>query len=509
MAFGSGPFGTVPFGSGPRRGSAGGGVLGEFSIRIGTTDVTKYMEVDAWTMQEDLNGRDTCTIPLVVSDGYVPHRGERIVALFGNVRWWAGLVHDIDLAFTAQKRNDYVSIMVRGVDLSALADRITVNEVYQNKTAGEIIRHIISKYLAADGITDGGVHDGPSLQKVVFARRSAADCFDQVAALTGYHWTVDQFAVMQFFPKFASLAPFDINHTTAVFRDARVSKTLADYRNVQYAIGGQGITLPITEFFEGDDIARTFPTAYPLAQLLGVTVNGAAQTLGIRSVDDAGSKQWFWNANQQGINQDPSQPLLKAKTATTPADRLAITYTGFYGPVTTKLVDAPGIAARQAIEGGSGRYEVVDQDSSLDGLEVTVAKARGDLRRFGSLDDQVDFETDRVGLAIGQTVTVNLPELDLHDAAMLITSMETSLFGIEQRRHRVTAVSGQLKGTYAEFFAAFFARGIPVTISPDDIINEVAVANDLLTATDLVTVTTGVAHTGEWGTDIWGAMEWG
>ncbi len=92
---------------------------------------------------------------------------------------------------------------------------------------------------------------------------------------------------------------------------------------------------------------------------------------------------------------------------------------------------------------------------------------------------------------------------------MLITAMETSLFGIEQRRHRVTATSGELKGTYQEFFAAFFARGIPVTISPDDIINEVAVANDLLSASDLVTVTTGVAHTGEWGTDIWGAMEWG
>ena len=508
MPFGTGPFATSPFATGARRAGAGSGVS-QFLVRIGSTDVTKYMRANAWTVEQELNGRDTCTLPLVVSDGYVPHRGERITALFGNVRMWAGIVHDIEFSYTAQKRNDYVEIVVRGVDLSALADRITVNEVYQNKTAGEIIRHIISKYLDADGITDGGVQDGPSLQKVVFARKAASDCFKEICRLTGYHWFVDQFSVMQFFPKFASLAPFEINQTTAVFRDARVSKSLADYRNVQYAIGGQGITLPITEFFEGDDIARTFPTAYPLAQLLGVTVNGAAQTYGIRSVDDAGSKQWFWNANQQGINQDPSQPLLKAKTATTPADRLAITYTGFYGPVTTKLVNAPGITERQAIEGGSGRYEAVDQDASLDGLDVTVAKARGDLRRFGALDDQVEFETDLIGLGLGQTVIVDLPALDVQGASMLITGMETSLFGIEQRRHRVTAVSGELKGTYQEFFAAFFSGGAARTISPDDIINEVAVANDLLTATDLVTVTTGVAHTGEWGTDIWGAMEWG
>lgn len=510
MPFGSGPFGTVPFGSGPRRTGVGGsGSTSQFIVRIGSTDVTKYMRVDAWTVQEDLNSRDTCQIPLVVNDGYVPHRGERILVLFGNVRYWAGIVHDLDLSFTAESRNDYVEIMVRGVDLSALADRITVNEVYENKTAGEIIRHIISKYLAGDGITDGGVYDGATLQKVVFARRAATDCFDQLSKLTGYHWSIDQFSVMQFFPKFASFAPFDINHITAVFRDARVSKSLADYRNIQYAIGGQGITLPLTEYYEGDDIARTFPTAYPIAQLLSVTVNGAEQTFGIRSVDDAGSKQWFWNANQQGINQDTSQSILKAKSGAVPADRIAIIYTGFYGPVTTKLVDAPGIAARQAIEGGSGRYEVVDQDSSLDGLEVTVAKARGDLRRFGTLDNLIEFETDLVGLAIGQTVTVDLPQLDLASASMLITSMEVSLFGIEQRRHRVRATSGELKGTYQEFFSKFFSRGVPVTISPDDVINEVAVANDLATTSDLVTVTSGTGHIGEWGADDWGMMEWG
>lgn len=506
MPFGSGPLGTVPFGSSPRRGTAGAGAS-QFLVRIGSTDVTRYMEIDAWTVSQQVNDRDTCRIPLVVSDGYVPQRGQRVQVLFGNVRYWAGIVHDLDFSFVAQKRNDYVSIGVHCVDLSALADRITVNEVYQNSTAGEIFRHIIGKYLTLDGITDGGVYEGPSIQKVVFSRRPASDCFGEICKLVGYHWTIDQYGVVQFFPKFASLSPFTINHSNANFRAARVSKTLSEFRNVQYAIGGQGITIPITEFLEGDGITRTFATAYPVQSLIKVEVNGAVQTHGIRGVEDAGSKQWFWNSNQQGINQDPSQPLLQAKNGAVPADRIAITYQGFYGPVTTKLVNAPGIAERQTVEGGSGRYEVVDQDSNLDGLEVTVAKARGALRRFGTLDDEVEFETDVVGLGIGQTVTVDIPELALANAKMLITSMETSLFGIEQRRHKVTAVSGELKGTYQEYFDKFFSRGVAVTISPDDIINEVAVANDLVSCADLVTVTSGVAHQAEWGVDDWGYAE--
>ncbi len=506
MPFGSGPFGNVPFGSGPRRGAAGADAS-QFLVLIGSTDITRYMEFNAWSVSQQLNDRDTCRLSLVVPDGYVPHRGQRVQVLFGNIRYWSGIVHDIDFAFTAMTRNDYVSIMVHCVDLSALADRITVNEVYQNKTAGEIFRHIISKYLAVDGITDGGVHDGPSIQKVVFSRRAASDCFSELSKLSGYHWTIDQYSVMQFFPKFASLSPFAINHSNANFRAARVSKTVAEYRNVQYAVGGQGITIPITEFLEGDGISRTFLTAYPIQSLIKVEINGAVQTHGIRGVEDAGSKQWFWNSNQQGINQDPSQPLLQAKNGVIPADRLAITYQGFYGPVTTKLVSAPGIAERQSVEGGSGRYEMVDQDSSLDGLEVTVAKARGDLRRFGTLDDEVEFETDVIGLGLGQTATVDLPYLDLANAPMLITAMETSLFGIEQRRHKVTAVSGELKGTYQEFFDKFFSRGVAVSISPDDIINEVAVAADLVSCSDLVTVSSGAAHQAEWGIDDWGYAE--
>lgn len=477
-------------------------------MRIGSTDVTKYLRWNQWSVSETLNSRDTCQFTLLVTDGYVPQRGARVQVLFGNVRYWSGLVHDVTLSYTAEHRNDYIEITVQCVDLTALADRITVNEIYTDSTAGAIIRQIINKYLAADGITSGGVHDGPTVQKVVFSRKTASDCFDQLAKLVGYHWSIDQYSVMQFFPKFASLSPFTIDHSNAQFRSASVNKSLADYRNVQYAIGGQGITLPITEYAEGDGITRTFPTAYPIASLISVAVNGAVQTQGIRGVDDAGSKQWYWNANQQSINQDTSQPLLQAKNGAVPADRVAITYQGFYGPITTKLVNSDGIRDRQAIEGGSGRYEVVDQDSSLDGLDVTVSKARGDIRRYGSLDNQIDFETDVVGLGIGQTITIDLPELDLASASMLITAMETTLFGMEQRRHRITATSGELKGTYQEFFQKFFSRGVPVTISPDDVINEVVVATDTVSCSDLVTVTTEASHAGVWNVDVWGKFEW-
>ena len=86
-------------------------------------------------------------------------------------------------------------------------------------------------------------------------------------------WTVDQYGVLQYFPKFASMAPFEVSDANAVFLadSSRVSRTLADFRNVQYAIGGQGITDPITDFWELDGVSRTVPTSYPIVELISVT----------------------------------------------------------------------------------------------------------------------------------------------------------------------------------------------------------------------------------------------
>ena len=504
MAFGAGPFSTVPFGAGARRTGGAGGSGAGFLVRIGSTDVTGYLEANTWRVSEELNSRDTCDLQLIIKDNYRPQLGERVLVLFGNVRYWAGMVHDLDVTFV-EGRADQVRVRANCVDLTAIADRLTVNEVYENTTGGAIIRHIISKYLAGDGISADGVQEGPTIQKAVFARKFASECFDQIRDLTGYHWTIDQYGVMQFFPKFASLAPFDISDANAVFLvdSCRVSRTLADFRNTQYATGGQGITDPITDFWEMDGIGRTIPTGYPVVSLISVKVAGLNGSIGIRGVDDAGSKEWLWNKDQNGVNQDPAFPLVPKGT------RVEVHYQGRYGPITTKLVSAAGVAERQAIEGGSGRYEYVDQDSTLDGLDVVIAKARGALRRFGTLDATLEFETDVVGLAVGQTVTINLPTLGVVNVPMLVTAIETQLVAVDRRRHRVTAVTGELKGTYYEFFDKFFSRGVAVTISPDDVISEVAIAQDTVSLTDFITVTTDTGHIAVCGVDDYGYAEVG
>jgi hypothetical protein len=203
------------------------------------------------------------------------------------------------------------------------------------------------------------------------------------------------------------------------------------------------------------------------------------------------------------VNQDSQAPLKPLGT------RIAITYRGIYGPITTKVTSETSIQERKSVEGGTGIYEAVDNAGSLDGLEVVIEKSRGDLRRYSTLDDEIKFETDLVGLAIGQTVDIDLPALDCATKSMLITQMETSLFGVEQRRHQVTATTGELKNTYHDFFRKFFSRGVDVSISPDDVINEVAAAIDTASITDLVSLTTDTAHIGVVDVDLVGMAEVG
>lgn len=503
MAFGSSPFGTVPFGSSPAGATRGPDTSITVLIKIGTRDVSSMMEYDTWTAREILNQRDSMEFNLYVEDGWTPSLGERVTVDINGNRLWTGILNDFQGSYVFTSRIAMTRISVTCVDLTMLADRITANRVYEGMASHAIVQDLVTRYLAADGINAGGVLSGPTIQKAVFARKPVATCLDDICKLTGYHWTIDQYGTLHYFKKFSSTAPFVVTHANATFRSAQVRRTLDQYRNVQYAVGAHGVTDPVTDFHVGDGNRRTFDTAYSIAADVSVKVNGLNQTVGIRGVDDEGSHQWYWNKGEKGINQDSNGTLLTSN------DQLSITYRGQYGPIATKIASHSGIGERQAVEGGTGLYEAVDQDSSLDGLDVAIAKARGDLRRYGTLDDNVDFETDVPGLAVGQTVQVTMNGLGLFASPMLITELETSFFAIDSRRYRVKATSGELKGTFTEFFQKVFSRGTAVTLTPDDVINEVPVAIDSATVTDLVAVTAGSAHSGVYNEDIYGMAEYG
>lgn len=497
MTLGGGQFGVEPFGSGQSGGPAGTSIPG-LLLRIGAMDATVYLRVFTYRLIQDLNSRDEADCTLLNHVGYVPQIGESFeLSLNGGVLF-AGTVQERDVTFISEGRSDYLVIEVKAVDWNELADRHTVAEIYQHMTAGAIVRAIVTTYLAGEGVTIGDVQDGPLVEGIKFAYASAASCFDQLSQQTGYHWTIDAKKALSFFARTTTPAPFTLTSANAVFRKLKSSRTRNQYRNVQYLAGGKGVTDPRTEFFVGDGTRQSFDVQYPVNSVPAIELNNVPQTVGIRGVDEG--TQWLWNAGETAIGQNGGSALRST-------DRLSVTYQGQW-TITYVVQDAAAILERQAVQGGTGRYEQLEQDTSLEGLLNVQDKAMALLRRFASIDDVADFETDVPGLAVGQLLTVNVPELGLV-GEFLITHLETTSLLLSTRRFMVTATTGELKGTWQEFVTRLIASDQPITIQDNAPLALAMALSSPVGVSDSVTAVLTNAATGEWGTGEAGTAEFG
>lgn len=516
--------GVRPLGGAPLGGLAGTPGVTNFTLQIGPVDVTPLLRVYTYRLRQELNGRDELEftlisnqasyildetgnpildelgnpIPTEDSTGYVPLLGQQVILSIDGGLIFNGSVHERDVEFLSEADSDYTVIQVRCVDLNELADRHIVGEVYENQSAGAIVRAIVAKYLAAELIQIGDVQDGPMVSRVVFSYRTAAACFDELSEQSGMHWNIDQQRTMHFFSRTTAPAPFTITSANAVFRGLRGSRTRNQYRNVQYVDGGHGVTDPRNERFKGDSTLRSFNVEYPVYQKPTITRNFLAQTVGIRGIDTG--QQWFWNKGETAIGQGDGDVMAAT-------DFLDVLYQGLY-PLLQIVESTASILERQLVEGGTGRYESLDRDDQLDGQALVEEKGMSLLRRYGSLDEVIDFETDVPGLAIGQLVTVLVPELGL-DGGFLITHLETQSLLPETRRFRVTATTGELKGTFQDFFARLLTTERPITIREGEVLQEVMALHDLVGVTDSVEATLADFAIGEFGTGEVGTGEFG
>ena len=496
--------GVRPLGGAPLGGTGGivGTQIAGLGLRIGAVDATPNLLIRSWRLREELNGRDEADFKLVVYDSWLPVEGEEVRLTLGSARLFGGTVQSVRARFMSLRSKpdnmtDPVLVDVRCVDYNQLADRIVVSEAFENMYAGEIVRSLALKYLAADGVDASGVPDGPLLSKVICPNIRMSDALNDLADLTGNHWNIDDYKTLWFKPFEPTAVAQTVDETNPDIRDLEKLTTLSQFRNVQYIDGAVFLTDPRIEEFVMDGKERTKNVGFPINSLLNVWLDGNLQTHGIGGIETG--KQWYWNKPQTSITQEFEDPIAPEGSL------LQVEYVGRY-TAPALVEDAAGILARKAVEGGSGRYEHVYRDASLEGDTVVAEKLIGLLRRFSTIDNQLSFETERVGYAIGQTIQMNVPRFGINNAKFLVTRLETESI-VVQRRFRVEVTSGELKGTGAEFFRALFASGQKLTIRESDLVNKIAVIQDTVAMTDSLTASSASFVEAVCGTAIIGEAE--
>ena len=221
------------------------------------------------------------------------------------------------------------------------------------------------------------------------------------------------------------------------------------YRNRQIIVGALN-TLTASATLTADGNTRSFTLGYPLAAAPTITVNGISQTVGTKG---SSGFQWYWAYNDPVIVQDAGQTVL-------PAGQLLSVpnYSGLYAVNVT--VDRTAAQSTLApLENGTGIVEnVADYTGKNLSYSAAVTLANQLLSRYGITGRSLTFDTTRSGLALGQMLSIQLPEHGISNGQFLIVQIEMRLQkNVSDQQiwwYKVTASELPKKASLAKLIAA-------------------------------------------------------
>jgi len=305
--------------------------------------------------------------------------------------------------------------------------------------------------------TTASIQAGALIPSVTYTATSVAKNFDDLAKQSNYSWFIDQNKVFNFRSRAAFASPWILQSSPyglVPVNDIEVTSNFELdvgndlYRNRQTILGALDTQL-FTETNVGDGSTRTFPLGYEVGAQPTVFVNGVPQTVGVKG---SAGFNFYYAIGDPHLVQDVSGQLLQS------SDQIQVTYLGLF-PVTVVVDDLTQQALQQAIEGGSGIVESV-QDVTGQGINKAsaIALANQLLSRYGIAGRTLIFDTTRNGLQIGQMLTIFLPEHGILEGQFFITQAEISLMkgnaDTQVWWYKVTASELPKKASWAKLLAS-------------------------------------------------------
>lgn len=319
----------------------------------------------------------------------------------------------------AQQGTGYLEHDIQLMDNCYKADKRRVFKTYLGVTAGAIVNDLLGTYLSAEGVTSspGSIASGPVITEVVWnGTKSVSDALTWLATQAGYWWNIDENGVLFFQPYGGIPAPFAVDGSTVdALQEVSVEFGNDMYVNHQYAKGAYAEQTGQQDTFNGNGVTRSFTCRYELSSKVMVLLNGVAQALGTKGVDNG--QAFYWAIGDAVVAQDPALAPLGS------GDTLVVDYNGRY-PVLASAQNPALIAAQKAREGGgSGLVESTYSNTKVHTLAAAFQIAGALLSHYGQDTTVLTFSTRTKGLAPGQMLTVNLSDYGLTNRAMLISSV--------------------------------------------------------------------------------------
>ena len=242
-------------------------------FKIGGTDRTSWLHIGTVSTVKNVAARGvlSCELRSTTNIFSSVSIGQSILLQKDSTTLFAGTIDEIEKSTPAP---GVYFVKLHCVDYNQIADRRVVKRVYENWSAGDIVRDIVRSYLTDEGVTLGDIGEGPTVEKAIYSFAPAYEALDELATISGYDWYIDFDKKLNFNEQVHS-GTATISSTSAI-RNVVVKSDRSSLMNKRYIRGGRVETDEIVEEFESDGATRTFVVTYPIARVVKVEVDRGA-----------------------------------------------------------------------------------------------------------------------------------------------------------------------------------------------------------------------------------------
>jgi len=267
------------------------------------------------TAQQTVKIYDSCVVKLSTTsrvgsfDLVLPRNDSDIIDLFtfgsdvqieqdGNI--FRGFVLDSGKSLNRNTK----TVTISGADYTAKTQHLLITESYEEQTINYIVDDLMANY--APFATRNNIETCSKVITITFPDKYLWDCMEQLCAISGYEWYIDEILDVHFFQPSSRINSNSIITGNFYAGSANLKPDGSKLVNRLIVKGGKALSDPYNEnliVIDTNPIALKYT---PHATTAGVTVlfGTASQTVGIQNITPAGTTDFLLNFSEKLIVPD-------------------------------------------------------------------------------------------------------------------------------------------------------------------------------------------------------------
>jgi hypothetical protein len=405
---------------------------------------------------------------------YIPTVGKEVAVYNDGVKLFGGIITRI-----TQRAEDYKIILfdVECEDFTRLLDRKLVINTYKNQTIGQIIDNINTNFLT-DFTTNNVLGVDKVVAYIAFNYVPVSEALKELADLINYDWYVDFEKDIHFFSKTQTDSPFNLadDDGNFIFDSLRIRRDNSQVRNVIIVRGGEYLADTFTTEYISDGTQNIYPLPYKYDELQA-NVTGEIWDQGIDGRDTLDSVDYLWNETEK---------FIRFRGDRIPSNTSTIRLGGPpFLPVIIEARDQDSIDSMVSSEGGTGEYEFLIVDKTIDSREGARERATADLQSYKDTLSEGTFKTYTDGLIAGQRITINSSAHGINES-FIINKVTAKMWTNEALIYTVSVVTTKTLGII-EFLQDLLIKSTKeILIDPNEVVDVIRSKNEAITISEVI-----------------------